>query len=71
LKDYAKIIKVNKNKRAGRYCVRNLRVAVCDVIGWLASGMTNEEIIEEHPDLTLQDLQACLSFAADRDRSLN
>ena len=70
LKDYAKLIRVNKNKRAGRYCVRNLRIAVCDVIGWLASGMTKEEILEEHPDLTLQDLLACLSFAADRERSL-
>ena len=50
--------------------MRNLRIAVCDVIGWLASGMTKEEILEEHPDLTLQDLLACLSFAADRERSL-
>ena len=50
--------------------MRNLRIAVSDVIGWLASGMTKEEILEEHPDLTLQDLLACLSFAADRERSL-
>ena len=70
MSDYREIIKIQHDKRAGKPCVRDLRITVYDVIGWFASGMTKEEIIEEHPDLIQEDLHACLSFAADRERSL-
>lgn len=68
--NYQTIIKRNPNKRFGKPCVRDTRITVFDVLGWLASGMTNEEIIEDFPELTSQDIQACLAYAADREHKL-
>lgn len=57
-------ITLEPGKRGGRPCVRGLRITVYDVLGWLASGMSEAEILEDHPDLELEDIRACLGFAA-------
>ncbi len=54
----------------GKPCIRGLRITVYDVLDYLASGMSEEEILRDFPDLTKEDLQACLAFAADRERRL-
>lgn len=66
--DYRKIITLEPGKRGGKPCIRGLRITVGDVLGWLAAGMSYEEIIEDYPDLTEEDIQACLAFAADKER---
>lgn len=68
--DYKKYIKRNPNKRFGKPCVRDTRITVYDVLGWLASGMTNDEIIRDFPELTIDDIRACLAYAADREHKL-
>jgi uncharacterized protein (DUF433 family) len=68
--NYLTIIKRNPNKRFGKPCIRDTRITVYDVLGWLAAGMTNEEIINDFPELTFEDIQACLAFAADREHKL-
>ncbi len=68
--DYSKILTIEPDKRGGKPCIRGLRITVYDVLEYLASGMTADQILEDFPDLTLQDVQACLSFAADRERRL-
>lgn len=68
--NYQNIIRRNPNKRFGKPCVRDTRITVFDVLGWLASGMTNEDIIADFPELTLEDIHACLAYAADRERKL-
>jgi len=68
--NYQNIIRRNPNKRFGKPCVRDTRITVYDVLGWLASGMKNEEIIADFPELTIEDIQACLAYAADRERKL-
>ncbi len=57
-------------KRGGQPCVRGLRITVYDVLGWLASGMSHDEILQDHPDLIDADIRACLEFAADRERNV-
>lgn len=66
--DYRKIITIEPGKRSGKPCIRGLRVTVYDVLDYLASGMTPEQIVADFPYLTLEDIQACLSYAADRER---
>lgn len=68
--DYKNIIKRNPNKRFGKPCIRQTRITVFDVLGWLASGMTFEDIIKDFPELTIKDLKACLAYAADREHKL-
>jgi uncharacterized protein (DUF433 family) len=68
--NYQKIIRRNPNKRFGTPCVRDTRITVYDVLGWLATEMTNDEIIADFPELTVEDIQACLAYAADRERKL-
>ncbi len=68
--DYKSIIRRNPNKRFGKPCIRDTRITVYDVLSWLASGMTNEEIIEDFPELTIEDIMACLAFAADREHKI-
>lgn len=68
--NYLSIIKRNPNKRFGKPCVRDTRITVYDVLGWLASGMTYEEIIQDFPELTIEDIKACLAYAADREHKL-
>lgn len=68
--EYKSIIQQNPNKRFGKPCVRDTRITVFDVLSWLASGMTFEEIINDFPELSLQDIKACLAYAADREHKL-
>ena len=68
--DYMKIITIEPDKRSGKPCIRGLRMTVTDVLEYLAGGMTPEEIVAEFPDLTPEDIRACLAFAADRERKL-
>jgi len=68
--DYKLIIRRDPNKRFGKPCVRNTRIAVMDVLSWLASGMSRQEILRDFPELTLDDIQACLACAANSERSL-
>ncbi len=65
--DYRKIITVEAGKRGGRPCIRGMRISVHDVLGYLAAGMTQEEILEDFPYFTREDIQACLAYAADRE----
>ncbi len=68
--DYRKIIQRNSEKRFGKPCIRNTRITVYDVLGWLASDMTYEEIIEDFPELSMDDIKACLAYAADKEHKL-
>ena len=68
--DYQKRITIEPGKRGGKPCIRGLRITVYDVLDYLASGMTQEEILRDFPDLTAADIKACLAFAADRERKL-
>ena len=68
--DYRDYITIDPNKRGGRPCVRGLRITVYEVLEYLASDMTEAQILEDFPDLTREDLKACIAFAADRERRL-
>ena len=63
-------ITIDPEKRSGKPCIRDLRITVYDVLEYLASGMSEEEILKDFPDLTREDIRACLAFAADRERKL-
>ena len=67
---YEHIITVEPDKRSGKPCIRGLRITVQDVLESLASGMTEDEILADFSELTREDIKACLSFAADRERKL-
>jgi uncharacterized protein (DUF433 family) len=66
--DYREFITVEPGKRGGQPCIRGLRITVYDVLSYLASGMSEEEILSDFPDLTRDDILASLSYAADRER---
>ncbi len=68
--DYRAIVTIEPGKRGGKPCVRGLRITVYDVLEYLASGMSEAEILADFPDLTSDDIRACLAFAADRERRL-
>ena len=68
--DYSRIIKIEPGKRSGQPCIRGLRTTVNDVLEYLASEMTVEEILADFPDLTMEDIRACLAFAADREKRI-
>jgi uncharacterized protein (DUF433 family) len=68
--DYSKIITIEPGKRSGKPTIRGTRMTVTDVLEYLAGGMTEEEILADFPDLTKEDIKACLAFAADRERKL-
>jgi uncharacterized protein (DUF433 family) len=68
--DYRKIITIEPDKRSGKPCIRGTRITVTDVLEYLAGGMSQEELLAEFPDLTAEDIRACLAFAADRERKL-
>ena len=65
--DYRSIITIEAGKRGGKPCIRNMRITVYDILSWLASGMTREEILSDFPELTNEDLTAALKFASDRE----
>ncbi len=68
--DYRDYMTIDPNKRGGKPCVRGLRITVYEVLEYLASDMTEAEILDDFPDLTREDLKACIAFAADRERRL-
>ncbi len=68
--DYSKIITIEPGKRGGKPCIRGMRITVGDILGWLASGMTFDEIIEDYDELKETDIYAALSFAADRENRI-
>lgn len=61
-------ITIDPSVRFGKACVRGTRITAGDVLGYLASGMSEEQILSDFPDLTHEDILACLAFAADRER---
>ena len=67
---YRNIITIEPGKRGGKLCIRRMRITVYDVVGWLAAGMSHAEILDDFPELTEEDIRACLEFAADRERRL-
>ncbi|MDX1978195.1 MAG: DUF433 domain-containing protein [Pseudanabaenaceae cyanobacterium bins.68] len=66
--DYRKYITIKTDKRGGKPCLRGLRITVYEILEYLASEMTIEEILADFPDLTLADLKACLAYAADKEK---
>ena len=68
--DCRKVITIESGKMGGKPCIRGMRMTVYDVLDYLASDMTEDEILHDFPDLTREDLRACLAFAADRERRL-
>jgi len=65
--DYSKFITIEPGKRSGKPCIRGMRITVYDVLDYLASGMTEAEILADFPALRVEDIRACLAFAADRE----
>ncbi len=66
--DYKQFLTMEPGKMGGKPCIRGMRITVYDVLDYLASGMSQDEILEGFPDLTADDIQACLAFAASRER---
>ena len=66
--DYRDLITIEPGKRGGRPCIRGLRITVADVLDYLASGMSEDEVVRYFPDLSRDDIRACLAFAADGER---
>ena len=65
---YKGIITLDPNQRGGKPCIRGMRITVYDVLDYLASGMTKEDILKDFPYLTTEDIQAALAYAADREK---
>jgi uncharacterized protein (DUF433 family) len=68
--DYQHLITIEPGKRSGKPCIRGMRITVSDVLQYLAAGMSVEEILTDFPELTADDIRACLAFAADREQKL-
>lgn len=68
--NYQDIITIESGKRGGQPTVRGMRLAVADVLGWLAAGMSHDDILSDYPELTEEDIRACLAYAANRERKL-
>ncbi len=67
---YQDYITIDPDRRGGKPCVRGLRITVYEILEYLASDMNEDEILDDFPDLTREDLKACIAFAADRERKL-
>lgn len=70
MKDYKHIITIEPGKRGGKPCIRGMRITVSDILGWLAAGMSIEEILKDFNELTREDIYAALSYAADRENKI-
>ncbi|MBK7711033.1 MAG: DUF433 domain-containing protein [Bacteroidales bacterium] len=68
--DYKKIITIEPGKRGGKPCIRGMRITVNDILGWLASGMTIQDILSDYDELRENDIYAALSYAADRENKI-
>jgi uncharacterized protein (DUF433 family) len=67
--DYRNYITIEPGKRSGKPCIRGLRITVYDVLSYLAAGMSKEEVLADFPELTEEDILACLAYAADAEKS--
>ena len=70
MKHYSEIITIDPLIRFGKPCIRGMRITVYDILGWLASGMSTNEIIGDYPELTEEDIKCALAYAADREHKL-
>jgi uncharacterized protein (DUF433 family) len=68
--DYTKYISIDPNIRFGKPFIIGTRISVYDVLSWLANGMTKDQIVEDYPELSNTQIQACLAYAADREHKL-
>lgn len=68
--DYHDYITIEPGKRSGKPCIRGMRITVYDVLSYLAAGMTTEEILKDFPELTKEDILACLAYAADAEKKI-
>lgn len=68
--DYKKYISIDLNIRFGKPCITGTRISVFDVLSWFANGMTKVEILDDFPELTEQQIQACFAYAADREHKI-
>ncbi|AKD56223.1 DUF433 domain-containing protein [Spirosoma radiotolerans] len=68
MNNYPEFISLNPTIRFGKPCIKGTRIAVQDILGWLASGIANDEILDDFPELTLEHIHAALAFAADSER---
>ena len=70
MKHYIDIITIDPQVRFGKPCIRGMRISVSDILGWLASGMTEMDILHDYPELTAEDIKAALLYAADREHKI-
>jgi uncharacterized protein (DUF433 family) len=70
MKHYSEIITINSDVRFGKPCIRGMRITVFDILNWLASGMSNLDIIQDYPELNEDDIKAALAYAADREHRI-
>jgi len=70
MSNYKEIIRIRPDVRFGKPCIRSTRISVFDVLNWLASGMTTDEILKDYPELTKEDIMVCLAYAADRENKI-
>lgn len=70
MKHYSEIITIEPDKRFGKPCIRGMRISVFDILSWFASDMSTEDILNDYPELTKDDLKAALKYAADREHRL-
>jgi uncharacterized protein (DUF433 family) len=71
MRHYSEIITIDPNIRFGKPCIRNMRISVYDVLSWLASGMSKREIINDFPEITEEDIMACLAWAAEKEHKVS
>lgn len=64
---YQDYIEITAGKRSGKACIKQTRISVYDVLAWLASGMSHQEIVEDYPEISVEQIQACLAYAAERE----
>lgn len=67
---YQNLITIEPGKRGGKPCIRGMRITLCDVLSYLASGMTYQELLDDFPYITQEDILASLSYGADRERQM-
>lgn len=70
MKHYSERITIDAQTRFGRPSIRGMRISVYDILGWFASGMTTQDILNDFPELRAEDIQAALSYAADREHKI-
>lgn len=68
--NYKEYITIESGKRSGKPCIRGIRITVYDILNMLADGMTYDEIIDDFPKVTKEDILACLAFAAERENNI-